>query len=129
VKTILLIDDEPAFRDIFQRYLETRGYTILAAADTLEAQTILALPERRIDLIVLDLILKHEDSRVFAERLRAERPELPILFVSAGRHQHVIDFGLLKPEDAFLEKPFSLSVLEKTVESLLKSSTHRRESP
>ncbi|MBM3261874.1 MAG: response regulator [candidate division Zixibacteria bacterium] len=117
--SILLVDDEPAFRDIFQRYLEFKGYTVVTAGNGAEALRVFETQSDPIRMVVLDLILPQEDSREIAAQMKMHNPGLPILYVSASRHHQVLDNGLLDARDVFLENPFSLIVLKQTVQRIL----------
>lgn len=123
--SLLLLDDEPAFRDIFQRYLEAKGFTVLTSGNGTEALSLFHEHAKDIALLVIDLILPNEDSREIASYIKSVRPHLPVLYVSASSHQQVLNSGLLNPEDDFLEKPFSLSTLEQTIQTLLGSAPAR----
>lgn len=123
--SILLVDDEPAFRDIFQRYLDARGYAVVTAGSGQEALALLHEHAPELRLIVLDLILPGEDGRQIAAQIKAVRPGLPVLYVSANRRQQIIDTGLLNPEDDFLEKPFSLITLEQIIQQILSQTPPR----
>ena len=123
--SLLLLDDEPAFRDIFERYLGARGFTVLTAGKGVEALALFQAHSDDIALLVVDLILPNEDSRAVASYIKSLRPGLPVLYVSASSHQQVLSSGLLNAEDDFLKKPFSLNTLEETIRTLLDSATQR----
>ncbi len=103
-KTILLVDDEAAVRQLLERVLREAGYIVVAAKDGVEALQ-LASEQSTIDLLVTDVVMRGPKGGEVAEQLRALRPGLPVIFISTfrpsrvGAHRH-------KPE-FFLEKPFA----------------------
>jgi len=117
--TILMLDDEPSFRDIFNNFLGEQGHNVLAASNGAEALQICRSFEGEIHLMVVDLILPDEDSREVAKQLKELRPQVPLLYISASRYQTLIDHGLITTEDEFLEKPFALNMLAETVQRLI----------
>ena len=80
MKTILIVDDEPAARYGLRRALEAR-YRI-AEADSAEAARE-ALPREQPDLVLLDVVLPGQDGMSFLKWLREQGSEVPVLMVSA----------------------------------------------
>ena len=97
----------------------------MTAGNGLDALALFHAHTNDIALLVIDLILPNEDSRKIAAYMKAVRPRLPVLYVSASRHHQIMNSGLLNPEDDFLEKPFPLSTLEHTIRTLLESAATR----
>src|SRR6266404_5308034 len=80
MKTILIVDDEPAARYGLRRALEAK-YRI-AEADSAEAATE-ALAQERPDLVLLDVVLPGQDGLSFLRWMREQGSEIPVLMVSA----------------------------------------------
>ena len=80
MKTILIVDDEPAARYGLRRALEAK-YRI-AEADSAEAARE-ALPREQPDLVLLDVVLPGQDGLSFLRWMREQGSELPVLMVSA----------------------------------------------
>jgi CheY-like chemotaxis protein len=81
VPTILCIDDEALGLEIRKAVLEMAGYQVLIAAD---GPTGLSLFRKNaIDGVVLDYYMPEMDGREVAEAMRRERPEVPIMLLSA----------------------------------------------
>jgi len=80
MKTILIVDDEPAARYGLRRALEAK-YRI-AEADSAEAATD-ALPREQPDLVLLDVVLPGQDGLSFLRWMREQGSEIPVLMVSA----------------------------------------------
>ena len=80
MKTILVVDDEPAARYGLRRALESR-YRV-AEADSAESAR-MAIPTERPDLILLDVVMPGQDGLSFLKSLREEGNDVPVLIVSA----------------------------------------------
>jgi len=102
---ILVVEDDPQLRVMFQLLLEGEGYPVVAAADGLEA--LRAVRNMRPSLVILDLELPLLDGQAVAFELRAAYgPTLPIVVVTAtGQHAPVTD-GIDPSAD--LHKPFDV---------------------
>ena len=116
-ETILIVEDERAVRDLVALTLEARGYHVLTA-ETPEDAVQLAC-ELEIDLLLSDLVMPGLSGRELAARIRADRPELRILFMSGYADEAVNRNGTLEPGAAFLEKPFTAAALATKIRDTL----------
>jgi PAS domain S-box-containing protein len=117
-ETILLVEDEPSVRKVTAHILAGLGYTLLEAADGEDALFV-ASENRSIDLLLTDVVMPQMNGRVLADRMRAERPGLKVLFFSGYSDEETIH-----PLDSnsgvfFLQKPFSSPVLARKVREVL----------
>ncbi|MDB4906598.1 MAG: sensor protein [Gemmatimonadetes bacterium] len=115
-ETILLVEDESSVRRLGRRVLEARGYTVLEAANAGEA---LVLCERHeaIDLLLTDVIMPMMNGRELAERVRALRPGIAVMFMSGYTATLLQD---IDPErESFIAKPFSPDELGRAVRATL----------
>ena len=101
---ILVVDDDPGLRDLLRRYLSEQGFEVFTAGDgkAMDAE----MAQRRIDLVILDLMLPGEDGLAIARRLRAEG-SLPIIMLSAKGEDIDRIIGLEVGADDYLPKPFN----------------------
>ncbi len=83
--TVLLVEDDSDLRYLEQAALEMDGYTVLPAHDGPEALRIADQHVGPIGLLITDLIIPGIGGQGLARRLRAARPELKVLYVSARR--------------------------------------------
>lgn len=104
-QTILVVDDEMQIVRVLRGYLEQAGYRVLAAYNGEEALS-LARHERP-DLVILDLQLPKMDGLEFTRRIRAERPEIAILMLTARVEEMDRILGLELGADDYVTKPFS----------------------
>ncbi len=106
-ETILLVEDEAAVRELASHILASCGYAVLAAANGLEAMQVAEGHAGPIDLLVSDVVMPHLGGRELAERLRAIKPGLKVLFMSGYADQAVVRHGVQRAEHPFLQKPFT----------------------
>jgi CheY-like chemotaxis protein len=118
-ETILLVEDEEQVRDLARRVLERVGYTVLTAADAEAATAIADRHAGHIHLLVTDMLLPQSSGRELAARLSIHRPAIKVLFISGTSDPAVGRLRLLEPATRFLEKPFSLDRLLRTVRQAL----------
>lgn len=115
-RTILVVEDDAAIRGLIQLALKHQGYRVLVAVDGPSALEVAAGHEGAIDLLFTDLMLPGLSGRQVFERLRPARPEMRVLFASGfagGLH------GTPPPDAAFLDKPFTPSILIAKVREVL----------
>jgi DNA-binding response OmpR family regulator len=121
--TILVVEDEPAVRELVVFHLERAGFTVRAAADAERARPM--LPGS--DLLVLDRMLPGEGGLELLRRLRAgNRPGLPVLMLTARGTEVDRVEGLDAGADDYLVKPFSSAELVARVRALLRRARPAR---
>jgi two-component system, cell cycle sensor histidine kinase and response regulator CckA len=118
IETILLVEDEAALRTVTSEFLESKGYHLLQAGDGLEALRVSQAHERDIDLLLTDVIIPGLRGIDVAERIRAERPDIAIVYMSGYTELGAQEQGIQK-SDGFLQKPFSLLTLSTTIRRAL----------
>ncbi|HXG70017.1 MAG TPA: PAS domain S-box protein, partial [Gemmatimonadaceae bacterium] len=96
-ETILLVEDEESVRDLAQRILQSRGYTVLSAQHGGDALQMAAVPGQQIDLVLTDIVMPAMNGRELAEGLRATNPTLPVIFMSGYTDDEIVRRGLLDP--------------------------------
>lgn len=112
--TVLVVEDEPAIREVIATLLEDEGYLVRHAKDGLEALD--AINGDRIDLIVSDVVMPRLDGASLARKLRGRGHLMPIVLMSAV----YADVDL--PGVRFVPKPFEIDRLLGTVASALGSA-------
>jgi CheY-like chemotaxis protein len=114
IATVLVVDDEPAIREVIATLLEDEGYLVRHAKDGLEALN--AINGDRIDLIVSDVVMPRLDGASLVRRLRRRGHLTPVVLMSAV----YADVDL--PGVRFVPKPFEIDRLLGTVASALGSA-------
>lgn len=124
MKTLLIVDDEPASRYALRRALENR-YRIAEADSAAAARA--ALATEKPDLLLLDVILPSEDGISFLRWLRQEGNDLPVLMVSALDTAKTAVEALQLGAADYLVKGFELDELRQRVANLLRLVTLEQE--
>jgi PAS domain S-box-containing protein len=108
---VLVIDDEQDVRDLLRELLARAGCEVRTCQDGAEALALFAEEWRRIDVVILDLMMPRMSGRDVFTALRRIDPGVKILLASGysldGEAQALLDEGAI----GFLEKPFDLSTL------------------
>ena len=124
MKTILIVDDEPAARYGLRRALEAK-YRIAEEGSAEAARE--ALPREQPDLVLLDVVLPGQDGLSFLRWMREQGSEVPVLMVSALDTAKTAVEALQLGAADYLVKGFELEELRQRVANLLKFSTLEKE--
>ena len=117
---VLLIEDDPRIREIVERGLGARGFVVSSAPDG-EAGLELA-GKLDVDLVLLDLLLPGKGGLEVLEALRALRPRLPVIAVTALDDTGSKIGGLDAGADDYVTKPFSVEELVARIRARLRWS-------
>jgi CheY-like chemotaxis protein len=119
-ETILLVEDDPALREMAATLLGRLGYKVWSAANGIEA---LSLKQQQgvghIDLLFTDVVMPHMSGTELAGRMRAVYPHTRILFTSAYTENAIIHQGVLEKGVELLQKPFTPSALARKLREVL----------
>ncbi len=122
-ETILLVEDEASLQELAARILTGNGYQVRAAPAAAEAAGIAGDPSQPIDLLLTDVVMPEMLGNEVARRVRAIRPDLPVLYMS-GYAQPVLDtHGAFASQIDLLEKPFSEATLLTRVRRAIDNAT------
>ncbi|PZQ22920.1 MAG: hybrid sensor histidine kinase/response regulator [Sphingopyxis macrogoltabida] len=121
--TILLVEDEDMVRAVAERALVRAGYSVVTAAQGEEGLERFAAMDK-IDLIVSDVVMPTMDGPAMVRAMRAQRPDLPVLFMS-GYAEEQLRQSIDIADVAFLPKPFSVVQLTEAVSATLDDAAHR----
>ncbi|MGN6105870.1 MAG: response regulator transcription factor [Kofleriaceae bacterium] len=102
---VLVVEDEASLRDGIVDLLRGDGHDVTAVGDGVAGAE--AGLRDRFDLVVLDLMLPRLDGMEVCRRLRAARPGLPILMLTARGSEDDKVRGLMEGADDYVTKPFS----------------------
>lgn len=123
---ILVVDDDSSLRSLAQIILEDQGYRVLVAEGGPQALQIARAHPGPIDLLVTDLVMPGMDGAELGRQLRALRPAMRVLYITAlavahrAGHTVVLNRIVLDPDVPILGKPFSIEALEQEVRDMLK---------
>lgn len=119
-ETVLLAEDEPSVRQLVTTVLHQQGYTVIAAANGVEALHLAREnTELGIDLLVSDVVMPQMGGSLLAQSIKTIYPDIKILFISGYPDNSVTQSGILEQGSAFLQKPFSSELLAHKVRDLL----------
>lgn len=122
---ILVADDEQLIRKLINDCLSKSGHEILEAAGGLEAINIFK-KNKDIDMALLDIMMPEIDGWEVCRKIR-ETSGIPIILVSARSQDFDQIMGFESGADDYVTKPFSLTVLTKRVDALLKRGASPKE--
>ncbi|MFB9908344.1 response regulator transcription factor [Allokutzneria oryzae] len=118
---LLVVDDEPAVRESLERSLVFEGYTVETAENGQRALDRVLDPNgRKLDALVLDLMMPGVDGLETCRRLRAAGEDVPILMLTARDAVSDRVSGLNAGADDYLPKPFALEELLARLRALLR---------
>ena len=120
---VLVVDDDLTVAEVVLGYLRRDGFEAAHAADGLAALAIAAAAPP--DLVVLDLMLPGIDGLEVCRRLRAERPDLPVVMLTARGEEEDRIAGLEVGADDYVVKPFRPRELALRVRSVLRRTEQR----
>jgi len=121
-ETVLVVEDEPAIREVMRRILHRNGYRVIMAADGVEALELARAHGGPVDLLMTDVVMPRMLGKEVAERLRAVRPGTPVIYMSGYARPALANAGTLEPGVILLEKPFSEAALLTAVRQVLDES-------
>ena len=120
-ETILVVDDEPAVRDISKVTLESHGYQVLLASDGTEAIALYTRNRDNIAVVVLDMMMPFMDGVRTIRALRKIKPSVKIIVASGHDQTGVLGERNGLTVEAYLLKPYTAEKMLKTLASVLAS--------
>jgi PAS domain S-box-containing protein len=108
-RSILVIDDEEAVLDVISRFLQIAGHRVSCVTSGEEAFDFLA-SGGEVDLIILDVMIPHQDEPEVLHRLKQCRPAVPVLLCT-GLHDDAADNPLHREAAGLVRKPFRMNEL------------------
>ncbi len=108
---VLVVEDEPDLRRLVTRVLASHGYTVTESANGREALELCAATRDHIDLVITDVVMPEMSGREFSERLAEVGCSAKLLYMSGYTDDEILRRGVLDPNVAFLQKPFSVEAL------------------
>ena len=116
---ILLVDDDDTVRRMTKELLEMMGYDVLEAANGNEALRLCESRETLINLVLTDVMMPSMTGTELAERLKALRPDLRLMYMSGFTGDALSEWALAQSDIPFLQKPFTPEDLAETVKQAL----------
>jgi PAS domain S-box-containing protein len=121
-ETVLLVEDEAALRAVARRVLTGLGYTVLEARHGGDGARISAGHPGPIHLLITDVVMPVLGGRELTRRVRAQRPDIPVLYVTGYTDDELLRKGVLERGAQLLRKPFMPAELALAVWQLLRGA-------
>jgi PAS domain S-box-containing protein len=118
-ETILIAEDDASVRSYVVETLKELDYQVIEADGGIAALTKLSEPELQLDLLLTDVVMPGINGRELADRAKAMRPHIKILFMSGYSQDAIVHQGRLDPDIELIEKPFGSVTLAARVRSVL----------
>jgi PAS domain S-box-containing protein len=118
-ETVLIVEDDPAVREVATQILRRKGYRILQAPDGATALALARTHVARVSLVITDLVMPGMSGRELADAVRAEQPGVRVLYMSGYTDDAVVRQGVLNASAPYLQKPFTAQSLALKVRELM----------
>jgi DNA-binding response OmpR family regulator len=120
---ILVIEDENGIADFLVRALGAEGFSVDRADDGEQGERLALSGD--FDLVLLDLMLPGRGGLQVLEAIRARRPEVPVILLTALGQKDDVVAGLDRGADDYVTKPFDLDELLARVRAQLRRPAQR----
>ena len=107
---MLVVEDEPAVRNLVQAVLERKGYVVLVAQDGAAALDLVDKHTGVIHVLLTDVVMPGMNGRDLAALVRTRRPTIKVVFMSGYTADVPADLGT-EGGPVFLPKPFTEQAL------------------
>lgn len=124
MKRILVVEDEKDIQNIIKAFLENAGYKVEIADDGLDGINI--IQKNKFDLILLDIMMPKIDGFTVCEMIR-KNSNVPIIILTALTDEESQLKGFDKLADDYITKPFSMPILLKHIEAILRRIDNHKE--
>jgi two-component system, cell cycle sensor histidine kinase and response regulator CckA len=118
-ETVLVVEDEPAIRELVREGLAQLGYKVFDAGSPVEAVRMSAERAGQIQLLITDVVMPQMNGRQLAERISAESPGVKCLYMSGYTQDVIAHRGVLEGGMSFIAKPFTVARLAAKVREVL----------
>jgi two-component system cell cycle sensor histidine kinase/response regulator CckA len=122
-ETVMVVEDDPALRQLAVEVLQTQGYTVLPAFNGQDGLNMARAHQGQpIHLVVTDVIMPLMGGKVMAEWLKMTYPEIKVLFTSGYTDDAISHHGVLDAGVDFLPKPYTPATLTRKAREMLDAS-------
>jgi two-component system, cell cycle sensor histidine kinase and response regulator CckA len=118
-ETVMLVEDEDTVKLLAEKVLGRQGYRVFAYPNGGEALAAIQFINETVDLLVTDVVMPGINGKMLADRVKAIRPEIKVLFTSGYPENAVAHHGVLDEGIEFLGKPYTPQMLAAKVRDVL----------
>lgn len=116
---ILVVEDEVGLRRLLEGALSRLGYKVIMAANGGEALLIMEEKGFKPDLIITDVVMPNMSGRELVDRLRTNRPDLKVIYMSGYTDDIIVHHGVINSENQLIQKPFTIREIAKKIREIL----------
>jgi len=116
--TILLVEDEPPLQGLVTESLKRLGYTVLQAANGVEALAVADHHAGRIDIAITDVVMPRMGGPELVGKLREKRPDIAVIFMSGYTSATALENAKIGSDAVLLNKPFSTDLLAQRIREI-----------
>ena len=99
--------------------LESSGYTVLVSGNGTRALQLAGKSDNRIDMLLTDVVMPGMSGTELYTRIKKINPDIKILYMSGYNEEIVDQHNILKDQNSFIQKPFTLTELQKKIQTVL----------
>ncbi len=118
-ETLLVVEDEPAFRDLLREGLQSRGYQVLVASNGVDALQVADRHDGPIHLVITDVIMPQMSGPELARCLIDVRGNIDVLYMSGYADDKLGAVAGSNGELTWIQKPFTLDDLVRKTKDIL----------
>ena len=118
-ETILIVDDNASIRQLIVETLKPLGYNCLEAASGEDAISVIRKYSGKIHLLLTDVVMPGMSGRELAEKIRKERPDVKVIFMSGYTEDIIAHHGVLEKGINYISKPITPVTLTKKIRIVL----------
>ena len=117
-ESVLVVEDEPAVRDLAVLILREQGYKVQESGNAFEALELIR-KNAPFDLVLTDVIMPQMSGKALFDQIKSQIPQTKVLLMSGYTDDALAHHGVLDEGLSFLEKPFSPAQLARKVREVL----------
>ncbi len=118
-ETVLIVEDQPEVRKVAAAALRSFGYSVIEAEGPSEALALSGERGQRIQLLLTDVVMPDISGRELADRIRSDRPDMKVLFMSGYAENEAVHRSVRDPSVGYISKPFTPEALAAAVRTAL----------
>ena len=120
--TILLVEDEEMLLWLATRLLEQMGYTVVQAQTPGRAIALCQSEDRKIDLILTDVVMPEMNGREMMSRIKEIHPDMKVLFMSGYTADNMAQRGIVDEGMHYIQKPLEMNKLNEKIRQVLSAN-------
>ncbi len=123
--SIIVVDDDESIRRAMYTILRNEGYEVMAALNGRDALEVTS--RRKFDLMFLDIMMPGFNGQDVLTLMRASRPEMPIVMITAFNDPKLKDQVMSLGAHDFITKPFDMKDIVRLADSIIRPGEEKEE--